>query len=265
MKLSLEIKGYIQDMCAKIFSWDKINTFGKRVGVDTKYIDEQHKSNPNFTKRKASSYIIEKLPEDTGEFVIQTIIEMAKSGTWDQDSSKKILSEINLILDRTMNCKVDEKGRTIPTFPFLLEESDLISVNLKTLGFEKGNSNYRDAFNTYKTSPKGSLGLLRTALEGVVEDVIKSKAITPTNNMTENISKLKDLGILNETPNGECSKCHYKKRDHELNYAYTLFGLLSHYGSHKELVSAETANFLFTSTSAFIWLLINRYKIVGVL
>lgn len=33
MELSLEIKGYIQDALAtKIYSWDKIKTFGKRIG-----------------------------------------------------------------------------------------------------------------------------------------------------------------------------------------------------------------------------------------
>jgi hypothetical protein len=63
-----------------------------------------------------------------------------------------------------------------------------------------------------------------------------------------------------EIPNSECQKCHHKKRDHELNYSYAIYGLLSHYGSHKELVTEELANFLFTSTSAFIWLLINRYE-----
>lgn len=262
MELSLEVKGYIQDKVANIFSWDKISVFGKRVGIDTSSIDKRHKEDYNFTKRKACSYIMEQISKNKGEIVVKTLIDMAKYGTWDQDYSGEVLTEINPILERTMNCRANKNGEILPIFPLLDEEPTLILIKLKSMGFTKGYSNYRDAFKTYRTSPKGSLGLLRASIEGVVEEILKSRGKVSTSNMKENLSKLKDLGILKEILNGECLMCHHKKKDHEFNYAYIVFGLLSHYGSHQELVTEELANFLFTSTSAFIWFLINRYEII---
>lgn len=51
-----------------------------------------------------------------------------------------------------------------------------------------------------------------------------------------------------------------EKKDNEFDYSYDIYSLLSHYGSHAELITDEVANFLFTSTIAFIWFLINRYE-----
>jgi hypothetical protein len=114
MDLSLEVKGYIQDALAtKIYSWDKIKTFGKRVGVDTSFFDEKRKSDANFNKRMACEYIIDNIPEGRGELVIKTLIDMAKRGQWDRDYSKEILAEINPIMEATMNCRVDENGKII--------------------------------------------------------------------------------------------------------------------------------------------------------
>lgn len=256
MELSIEVTGIIQDVLAtKIYAWDKIKTFGKRIGVDT--IDFEKK----FSKRQACEYIIKNMPRDNGEIVIKSLIEMAKRGLWNKDYSEEILCEINPIMERTMNSRVNDAGQIIPIFPWLEEEPNIILERLKSFGFLQGLKNYKDALRTYKTSPKGSLSLLRSAFEGVVEDILRLKNVIPTNNQRENLAKLEELGILKELSNIECHQCHYRKRDHEFNYSYIVYGLLSHYGSHKELVTEELANFLFTSTSAFIWFLINRLKV----
>ena len=71
MELSIEVKGYVQDILAtKIYAWDKIKTFGKRVGIDTTDIRKE------FSKRKACEYIVENMPRDSGETVIKTLIEI---------------------------------------------------------------------------------------------------------------------------------------------------------------------------------------------
>ena len=255
MELSMEIKGYIQDAVPnKIYAWGKITTFGRRVGVDTTNLQEKFDN-----KRKACGYIIESLPSNNGETVLEVLFDMSKRGMGDGDYSNEILEEINPILERTMNCRMDENGNILPLFPWLQDEPNLILTELKKLGFSQAYQNYKEALDTYNDSPKGSLALLRASFEGILNEILTANGINITSNVKDNLAKLIDIGLLEDlSNNNECSKCHYKKLDHEFNHSYNLYGLLSYYGSHPKLVTEELANFLFTSTSAFIWLLINR-------
>ena len=222
-------------------------------GIDTSFFDKRHEENPNFTKRKAAEYIIENMPEDNDELLIINLVQMSKRATYDRDLSENVLDELNPIMERTMNCRVDENGEILPIFPYMKEEPSLILKKLDEMSFMKAYKNYKEAYNVYKLSPKASLALLRSSLEGIVDDILLFLKIeTPSTNMKEKLLKLKEPRILR--------KLQGSKHDHEFNFAYTLYGLLSHYGSHKELVTEELANFLFTSTSAFIWLLINRFE-----
>jgi len=254
MELSIEVEGYIQDLVPKIFSWDKIKAFGKRIGVQTADIENLN------TKRTAVETILNKAPRDTAENIIFTLIDMAKKANWDTDKSEQILSEINPILERTMNCRVDEKGIVNLIFPLIKEEQSLIVSELNKIGFARTGSFYEQATITYKSSPKGSLSLLRSAVEALVEEILLSKSIRLLTNFKDRLSQISDLNLLRILSTTECTQCHYRKFDHELNHAYNLFGLLSHYGSHMELVDDALANFLYTSTSAFLWFLTNRYK-----
>lgn len=254
VELSIEVEGYIQDIVPKIFSWDKIKAFGKRIGVRTDEIDKMN------TKRTAVEIILNNAPRDTAENIIFTLIDMAKKANLDVDKSEQILSEINPILERTMNCKVDEKGAVTLVFPLMKEEQSLVVTELNKMGFAKTSSFYEQATITYKSSPKGSLSLLRSAVEALVEEILLSKSITPLANFKERLSQISDLTVLKTLSTTECRQCRYRRLDHELNHAYNIFGLLSHYGSHIELVDDSLANFLYTSTSAFLWFLTNRYK-----
>lgn len=261
MKLSIEVKGKIVDIISRIFSWDKLEIYGMTTGVDTSFFDKKHKEDLNFTKRKAAEYIVRNMPEENDELLIKNLVQMSKRATYDKDLSKDVLNELNSIMKRTMSYRVDENGNILPIFPHMRKESDLILKKLDEMSFTKGYKNYREAYNFYKSSPKGSLALLRSSLEGIVDDMLIFLNIEASLlNMKEKLLKLKESHILRELQSPECPKCHYRKLDHEFNFAYTLYGLLSYYGSHKELVTEELANFLFTSTSVFIWLLINRFE-----
>ena len=127
---------------------------------------------------------------------------------------------------------------------------------LNLLGFNKSSKCFDQATKTYKSSSKGSLSLLRSTMESLLEEILFSKGITPSRNYKDRLSQVSNLGILKILSTQECIRCHYKKKDHEFNYGYTLFALLSHYGSHTADVDETLANFLYISTSAFILLII---------
>ena len=253
MKLSIEVEGYIQDIIAQILSWDKIKVFGKRIGVDTTDI------NTRDGKRSVVENILTKASSKDASIIISTLIDMSKKGTYDSDFSEKILSEINPILDRTMKCRVDVNGAITPIFSLLDEEPNLIVKELNRLGFNKARKCFDQATKTYKNSPKGSLSLLRSTMESLLEEILFSKGITPSSNYKDRLCQVSNLGILKILSTQECSRCHYKKKDHEFNYGYTLFALLSHYGSHAADVDEKLAHFLYTSTSAFLLLVIQRF------
>jgi len=255
MELSIEVKGYIQDVLAtKIYAWEKIKTFGKRIGVETSSIERGR------SKRQACEYILNNIPKDTAENVVSALVQMSKRGLWDHDYSKQILDEINPIMERTMNCKADDEGRITPIFPLLKQEPDLIVKELNSLGFAKTSSSYDQASKIYRSSPKGTLGLLRAAIDSLTEEMLTSKGITPSANFKDRLTQFSKLGTLMTLSTTECVTCHHRKQDLEFNYSYVLWGLLSHYGSHTGLVDDSLANFIYTSTSAFLWFLINRYK-----
>jgi len=44
------------------------------------------------------------------------------------------------------------------------------------------------------------------------------------------------------------------------NFSYDLFGMLSHYASHQEIITEEIASLLFPSVSSFLRFLLERYE-----
>ena len=271
MELSLEVKGYLADLIARE-SLGRIKIIGMRVGIDHETVEvnahpeEYHGGydaypgmNPN---EKAALYLI----EHTGNpnLLIETILDIAKmdgiGGKW----YTKIFTELNSIMERTMQCRMDKKElNIIPIFDENLQTSEketYIERKLKVHGFNKTLINYKDALNTYKTSYKGSISLLRSTFESLVDEIITSKGESLKSNQKDKLAQLEKMEVLKEIDTQQCQKCQYKKKDSEFNYSYDIYSLLSHYGSHKELLTEDLANFLFTSTMAFLWFLINRYE-----
>jgi hypothetical protein len=271
MELSLEVKGYLADLIARE-SLGRIKIIGMRVGIDHETVevnahpevysggyDAYPGMNPN---EKAALYLI----EHTGNpnLLIETILDIAKmdgiGGKW----YTKIFTELNSLMERTMQCRMDKKElNIIPIFDENLQTSEketYIERKLKVHGFNKTLINYKDALNTYKTSYKGSISLLRSTFESLVDEIITSKGESLKSNQKDKLAQLEKMEIIKEIDTQQCQKCQYKKKDSEFNYSYDIYSLLSHYGSHKELLTEDLANFLFTSTMAFLWFLINRYE-----
>jgi hypothetical protein len=274
MELSWEVKGYLADLIARE-NLGKIQIMGMRVGIDPETVEvnahpevyhEGYDAYPGMNpNEKAALYLI----EHTGNpnLLIETVLDIAKrdgiGGKW----YTKIFTELNSLMERTMQCRIGAEWNIIPIFDENLQTSEkatYIERKLKELGFNKTLINYKDAINTYKTSYKGSISLLRSTFESLVDEIITSKGESLKSNQKDKIAQLEKLEIIKEIDNQECKKCHHKKKDSEFNYSYDIYSLLSHYGSHKELLTEELANFLFTSTLGFVWFLINRYENTGV-
>jgi hypothetical protein len=203
---------------------------------------------------------VDNIAAERGEMAITTLLQMSKRGSYDEDFSKEVREGLSSILEKTMNYSIDEYGRVVRKFPLLEEKGDIIASKLGEFRFSDSLKAYNDAFDVYGSSPKASLGLLRVAIENIIHDILKSLGSSTTNNQKENFKRLKELELIRELDSQECANCHHRKRDHEFNHAYTLYGLLSHYGSHKKQVTDDIADFLFTSTATLIWLLVIRYE-----
>ena len=259
MELSWEVKGYLADLIARE-NLGRIQIIGMRVGIDPETVevsahpevyhggyDAYPGMNPN---EKAALYLI----EHTGNpnLLIETILDIAKrdgiGGKW----YTKIFTELNSLMERTMQCRIGAEWNIIPIFDENLQISEketFIEKKLEEFGFDKTLTNYKSALKTYPIDYKGSISLFRSTFESLVDDIITSKEEILKSKQKDKLAQLKKLGILKEI-----------ERDNEFEYSYKVFGLLSHYGSHSDLITEEVANFLFTSTLTFIWFLINRYE-----
>lgn len=265
MKLSSQVIGFIQEFITKNLSWKKIILFGSAVGVETFFISEKLNKNgpkydPTFEKHEATSFIFKNLDEDYGGVTLKTFMRMAKKAQWDKDQSQEALDEINPILEQTMKVKIDINGEVHPLFDDLYGIETKIPIKLKNNGFTQLASDYKKAYDGYLTNPRGSVGSVRSVMEGLVVAILTQKGLNPTQILKDNLTKLENNSVINEIDNTDCPRCHYKKRDSEFNTAYDTYSLLSHYGSHPGELTDEVSEYLFIIGSAFINFIIKRYE-----
>lgn len=261
MELSYEVKGYLSDKSARIFSWSKISVLASRVGVDSSPIDEKTVKD----KRFATQYICANLPKDREEQLIKVVLEMSQRGTWDSNYQNEVFEELKPIVQDTMGYGLEINGNLIPIFDksFNLEEQqNFIITKLSDFKFDIAKQHYQDALKSFGASPKGAMGVLRSSYEALVQEILDSEGITHTNNMKDNLLKLESIDVIKEINQNFCQTCGYRKRDNELNFSYDLYGLLSHYASHQEIITDEIASMLFPSVSSFLRFLLQRYELI---
>ncbi|HUV80385.1 MAG TPA: hypothetical protein VMW40_06150 [Candidatus Bathyarchaeia archaeon] len=183
---------------------------------------------------------------------MKTVFDIAKRTKLGGKNDTEIYTELNPIMERTMQCRINKRVDIIPIFDPVLgitEKQTYIEKKLEEFGFVKTLANYKSAIKTYKIDYKGSVALLRSTFESLVDEILESKSEPLKGSRKDRLIKLTNLDILKKI-----------EKDNEVEHAYKIFSLLSQYGPHTDLVTEEVANFLFTSTLAFIWFLINRYE-----
>ena len=224
MKLSSEVKGCLSEIIAQIFSWSKISTLALRAGVDPSPIIKRV---GNFDKRDAALHIISNLPKDQEEQLIKAVLEMSKKGTWDNNYQEETFEKLNPIVKDTMGYRLEINGNLIPIFDksFKLEEQqNFIIRKLTDLGFNDTKQHYQDSLRSFSASPKGSMGVLRSCYESLVNNLLILKGITPARNMKENLQSLETINILVQIDPTVCQRCGHKKKDNEFNLSYDLYG-----------------------------------------
>lgn len=162
-----------------------------------------------------------------------------------------------------MKCKTNENGELIPIFDSTLgieNKQTYIEKRLAELRFTNSLIPYQDALKIYRVSSKGSISQLRVTIDDLTNEIIKNKGLSPHKNFKNRLEQLKNLGLLKEIDNVICATCNHRKQDSEFNNAYDFYALLSHYGSHPCEVTEPVADWLYTSTSAFIWFILKRYE-----
>jgi hypothetical protein len=267
MELPKAVNGYIRDWIATNLSWEKLEAFGDSIGVDTSFFQEKRqndnpKYDPNFRKRTAANYIMRSTTED-GEIILITLMRKAENATFDNDQREELMNEINPLLERTIQGDIDIDGNINYIFNDLHGLETQLPLKLKELGFDTEAENYKNAYITYTGNRKGAIATVRTVFQGVVETILEKHNANQTTNMKDHLSRLKNLGILKETGIPDrCPDCGIDNGDLELNGAYNLYQQLSYYGSHPAELTDETADYLFSSTTSLINLLITRNDIL---
>lgn len=239
MKLSLEVKGYLIELLGRYEKRILTITIRRKLGVD---------SIVNGTNLYIAEQLVESLPEGNETLLIKICLDNVFVA-----DKPKVLNELKDLMERTMQCSLDENLNIIPIFDSSLEiqeKQTFIEKKLDEFGFRDTLSHYKGAVKVYNANKKGSVALLRPALASLVNNILKAKNERVLSNHKDNLVKLRNIGILKEIEN----------YDNEVEYSYALYGILSNYGSHEDEVTEELANFLYTSATTFIWFLINRYE-----
>lgn len=252
----MEVKGVIAEFIAQL-SHPKISLFAMKIGVDPTGI-----SGNEIPKLRKTVFILSMSNADA-EIIIKAAVDSIKKDAWNKSELKGLIEQLNFVLERTMNCQVDENGELIPIFELglgLNEKQSYLERKLNEFGFITALSHYKGAIDSYRASPKGSISLLRASYESMVEEILVKESIPLASNFKDNLKNLTNLSLLKELDIEECASCHYRKRDSEFNFGYNIYSLLSNYGSHTDLVTDHVANWLYTCTSSFLWFLINRYE-----
>jgi hypothetical protein len=99
---------------------------------------------------------------------------------------------------------------------------------------------------------------LRTAIIGLIEEILRKENLPITGNIRTDMNKLFDINILNNN----CRPFTIGvQTDHlELVHAYGIFSLLSEYLVHYGDLNEEEKHFIFFQSVGLFWLLTERYK-----
>jgi len=257
MKLSMEVKGTMAEFAARALSNEKLKMLAMKLGVDPKKIA------PGWSKTEKALYIFENMSEDHIELALKVIIDSSKRATWDKDLSDELIPGLNYVLERTMNCRTNENGELLPIFDPVLgieEKQTYIERKLEELGFSNSLTPYQDALKIYKTSSKGSISQLRVTIDDLSSEILRNIGLSPHRNFKNRLEQLRNLGLIKEIDRVTCRNCNHRKQDSEFNFAYDFYALLSHYGNHPSEVTEPVADWLYTSTSTFIWFILKRYE-----
>ena len=242
MVLPPELKAELYDLIYKYFSHYDLDILCWRLGFEP----EELTGEEGTSKRIRIQNLFTNIPENKEKDLIKHV--------YLKISDEEEKEELKRLVEGLMFYTIDDEGNLIPIGEpkeEFAEKLTFIEQKLSELGFNYTLQRFKKAIEIYRSDSKSSLGAMRDCLESLIKEILKSKG-EKEGSVKENIEKLVVLGILKE--------CRYRNHNWEVDYLYSLYGLLSHYGSHpKEDITEETPRFLLTSTISSTWLLLSRF------
>jgi len=130
---------------------------------------------------------------------------------------------------------------------YIKKKLDDYSFNTVLLDFEETLEIFKQG------GTRSPVNQLRVVYEGVVEELVKILGGTKSN-MKDNLKFLETKKILKETTGNRGDQ------NLEATYSYTLYGLLSFYGSHPNPLSPEFLTSLFFQVISWMFLILKRYE-----
>lgn len=242
--LLTEVKAHLTGLLMKTYTKGDMRLLAGKLGIP---------SLQGIWKRHLAEDLLSKVPNDKENELIQRVICDARKLRANEEINEA-LAELEPILETMLHIKVDKNGRIVPTVEPSIKldfekEKGFLEEQMKKHGFKLAHSHLRGALDTYKTSYSGSIALFRNSLQALVEEIIKLKKEIPFSGFADNLRKLIKLGILKKF-----------EKDEEYDSIYSLFKMLSHYGSHPEYATAETAQFLYIWTISTLSFLMKRFE-----
>lgn len=153
----------------------------------------------------------------------------------------------------------NEKDGQLIRKPVLIDDIDkkyeYIILNLRDYGLEGLADTFKDAIKNYSTDTRSSLNDLRTVFENLVEHILLVNSET-SGNYRQNVEKLRKIGVL-KIPK-------FKYPDTENEFSYSLYQMLSNWGTHHSRTPLMEHDYLFSSSILYLDFLIKRINISGV-
>jgi hypothetical protein len=244
--LPIEVRAYLAELMERTYTRTQLELLAEKFGA----------TGLGRNKLLLAKDILSKISEEKEKELIQKVILDARK----LDAMKEIeesLNEFERILESALFLRIDESGNIVPIVepsikPDFEKEKGYLEQMMKKYGFQLANSHFRQALETYKTSYPGFVALFRNSLQALIGEMIEQKGEQSSPVFTDNITKLVKVGILKRTEKGE-----------EVKAVQSLFGMLSHYGSHPEYVTDEIAQLLYVWTISTLSFLIKRFEKVS--
>jgi len=239
-----EIKGMLVGYIENLYSHPDLDSLYWKCGLDI----WGHDISPVRYQSKSARVrmLLQTLPPEKDHLLISMIFPQLSE-------TQKI--ELRRLLEGYTGYTIDSDGNIIPIAEPLHEvavKKLYLETKLEEIGFTYTLGRLKIAISLYGSNYKTSISVLRESMESLTNDIIDAKGDTRDSNIAENRKKLLTHDIL--------YPCIYRHHDREIDFLDSLYGLLSHYGSHPNEIDPEVASFLFISSINTMAFLVKRFE-----
>lgn len=186
--------------------------------------------------------------------LLNSIYKYKDYGSYESDyalNADQIEYNLKLIIT-PLNLKIENDK----IMPFFEDSDELISEaedKLKNKGFPDIAKKYVNAYNIYHQNDSGTIGELRNIIEDLINHILINKGIQPLGNHKDNLIKFRtQFNVFKKNP--------INSNDYDVEDAYSIYSILSEYGSHPNQVRDITLKYLFLKSTIYIIYITELYE-----